>query len=357
MLQYKIVLNNRIRDLIHSSRKEAWKKDKRLTAEFISNEVGHASSWLAQIENGRLKTIKSTDLVDVFCVINGKDKNCADKDRQHIIEYLDDKIMYINATSKLGIYDDDGNVLDFTEMLSFESARGHIKYAGKKLGPIFFELLNLPLEDIQKDLQSYIRYMFSNVINWFNRAFSDTAELFSDEISTINLFLLIDTSINLYNGHFEYFGLNILPISEREVIQLKEKLNDDYFLKPRTVIKPINEYTFNEFDEVALHFSTEEYMMWKNKRTYIGEDKFPMLIKFQESLSDSGTFKEYADVNTATGLEEQEYLYMMKQLYTQIDILFNKYKILLSNYKEYQEDNELLSAENEELKKRLNEHQ
>lgn len=353
MLQKKINLNDRIRKMISDYRKSAMKQNPLLTADYISEQIGRAKSWLSQVENGRLKSVKTQDLINAFCYIESRDIN-SKKDRKIVEKFLDDQIMYIQITEKHGIYDSDGNIPDFSEMLSFQSARGHIRYAGENLTKNFYKLLDCSIDTIQLSLKDKINSVINNVVQWYNRAFDDTAELFSDEISTRNLYLLIESSINVYNCNYEYFGLNPLPITTEELQQLKEKLDTDYFIKGKTVVKQLNEYTDNELDEVIKHFSTEEYMTWKNKHTYIGDAPSPMVINFLESPLSDDHFVNYEDINTATGLSETEYLYIIKQLYDQFDVVFKKCKWLFKELESSEDENESLSEENTKLMNELN---
>lgn len=350
MLAKKIILTPRIRKLIIDSRKSARQNNSLLTADYISEKIGRAKSWLSQVENGRLQSVKTNDLVNVFCCIMNKDKDC-ETDRKYVKNYLDDQIQYILITEKHGIYDTDGNVKDFSEMLSFQSARGHIKYAGENLTEIFNNLQDTHIADIQSHLNKHIKNMFNSVIYWFNRAFNDTADLFSDEISTINLYLLIETSINVYNENHLYFGLNPLDISSEDLVALKNKLNTDYFIRSKTFVKPLNEYSDFEIDDVISNFSTEEYMTWKNKHTYIGNDVSPLVVNYKTSITSDDNFIYYEDLNNAKGLSEDEYLYIIKQLYDQADVLFKKCKYLLNENKDIQEENDVLFSENQTLKK------
>lgn len=352
MLQKKIILNNRIRKLIIDYRKSAKKQNPQLTADYISVQVGRAKSWLSQVENGRLKSVKTNDLINVFCILKNRNKDNK-KDRKYVEEYLDDQIQYILITQEHGIYDENGNVLDFPEMLSFQSARGHIKFAGENLTNQFYKLLNMPIDKIENNLKKIIKTIFSTIVEWFNRAFDDTADLFSDEISTRNLYLLVQTSINLYEGNCEYFGLNHLTISSAELKEFEEKLNTDYFIKEKTILKPLNEYKDFELDDVIAHFSSEEYMTWKNKHIYIGNDPFPMLVNFKESLFSDDNFVNYQDINKATGLTEEKYLYIIKQIYYQFDVLYKRCKVLLKDYEDIQNENDKLFSENEQLKQEI----
>ena len=82
-------------------------------------------------------------------------------------------------------------------------------------------------------------------------------------------------------------------------------------------------------------------MQWKNKQIYLGDDPFPMVIAYK-TLSDRqpSRYVDYPDLNKAAGLSEQDYLYIIKQIYTQFDIFYKYYKTQM-------EDNESLDLQNE----------
>jgi hypothetical protein len=217
----------------------------------------------------------------------------------------------------------------------------------------FFKLLNIPIEEIEKQIGKFIKSFFSNVIYWLNRAFDDTAPLFSDEVSTRNLYLLIKTSIDIYESNCDDYGLNPLEIDSEDLNTLKEKLDTDFFISGNTLSKPLDKYDTQEIDEVIKRFSTGEYMTWKNKRISIGNDPFPMLVNYKASPVDDDNFVNYQDINKAVGLSEKNYLYIFKQLYMQVDVLYKRCKALLQDEESYEEDIETLVAENEELKKQI----
>ena len=147
MLGKKIILNDRIRKLIIDYRKSSMQQNSLLTADFISEQIGRAKSWLSQVENGRLKSVKTQDLVNVFCLLQNRDMN-SEHDRKQVEDYLDDQIMFINITEKHGIIDEYGNIPDFSEMLSFQQARGHLRYAGKNIKLYFYKFLNYKIDDL-----------------------------------------------------------------------------------------------------------------------------------------------------------------------------------------------------------------
>ena len=350
MLQNKIVLNNEIRKFIIDNRKNAKEQNPLLTADYISKKIGRAKSWLSQVENGRLKSVKKNDLINVFCIIKNIDKD--DKiSRKNIEEYLDDRIQLILITQEHGITDEKGNILDYTEFLSFQEARGHIKFAGRNLTNHFYELLDMSIDKIENNLQELIRYTLFDVIEWITRALTDTAKLFSDELSVRNLYLLIKTSIKIYEDYYEYYGLTPLKIQSTELQELKEKLNTDYFIREKTIRKSLDEYSSLELDNVITHFSSEEYMTWKNKHVYVGDDPFPMLVNFVDSSTFKNNFVSYEDITKATGLSEEKYLYIIKQIYDQFDVLYKRCKTSLQDYEDLEIQNAALFRENEQLKK------
>lgn len=347
MLPAKIQLNNRIRKFIMEERKSIKKQNPLMTADYISEQIGRAKSWLSQIENGRLQSVKKEDLVNAFCFM-------LERSNEYVEKYLDDQIQYINITIQHNIIDENGNIQDFSEMLSFQQARGHIRYAIENLDEILNDVQKNPTDQIKANLNKNIKYIYSGVIDWLNRAFNDIEHLFSDEISLINYYLLIETCVQICNSNCDYFGLNSPKISQAELAQLKGKLNENFILKEKTLVKPLDDYSNYELDEVVKHFSTEEYMLWKNKRVYIGDDPFPMLLNYK-TKSDMHTdhYIKYDDVNKLFGLSESDYLYLIKQIYYQLDIIYNNYKVSLKNCDDYQEEIEELFTENERLKKEI----
>ena len=340
MLGKKIILNDAIRHIISDARKSRLQNNPNLTADQISEQIGRSKSWLSQVENGRLKTVKTRDFVNAYCVIMDMDYTF-EYDYNQAAKRLDGEIMRINALIQHKIADNEGNIIDFNECVFFDQTRGHLRQAGKMLNIYLKNALELPIEEIERSIKSEIRDMLKNVVYWINRAFSDTEEMFSDEVSTKNLYCLFETAYNIYDVHHVYYGLNPILISIADLKKLKEKLNTDCFEKPRTALKPINDYSLSEFNEVVKNFSSEEYMQWKNKQIYLGDDPFPMVIAYK-TLSDRqpSRYVDYPDLNKAAGLSEQDYLYIIKQIYTQFDIFYKYYKTQM-------EDNESLDLQNE----------
>ena len=352
MLEKKIPLTNWLRTYIHDTRKQAMEDNPSLTADYISIKIGRAKSWLSQIENGRLKSVKSDDLVNTFCIIQGKDINDL-YERKAVANLLDDHIMSTTTAIEHDLMDEDGDILDLPEWMVFQHVRGYLRLAGRQTKDYFYKIYNSDIEKIQKDLAREIKYIMNYIVDSFLHAFNDIDSLFSDEVSTRNLYYLLNTCINTYDCSYEEYGLNPLNISDEELSVLKQKLDTDYFLKPKTKAKSLNDYSYNEFDDVVLHFSTEEFMTWKNKPLYLGDDPFPMLINYTTAFSNKENFVNYPDLNNATGLTEQQYLYIIKQVYTQVDALYKKYKSSLRAYDEAMEEIEDCNEKIEQLKTEL----
>jgi hypothetical protein len=337
MLGKKILLNNRIRKIIITERKNARESTNHLlTADYISAQIGRAKSWLSQVENGRLQSVKTNDLVNAFCIIQGFDMQ-DDSKRKQVADYLDDKIMFSDALYELDIIDDSGNIIDFSEYLTFQSTRGHLHLVWERFNETLDELSIMPIENIENDIKKVIKSFFSDIIEWINRAFNDLVHLFSDEISTKNLYRLIETVKMIYDKNFEYYGLNPLKITPYDLSILKTKLDTDCFLSGNTLTKPLNEYDNSEIDEVIKHYSAEEYMMWKNKTVYLGNNPYPLVVNYYNTDDCLDNFISYQDINKAKGLTEQNYLYIIKQLYTQFDILYQKCKYLMTEIEDKEE--------------------
>lgn len=356
MLKNKIILNNRIRQFIITERKFAQKnQNSLLTADYISEKIGRSKSWLSQVENGRLKTVKTQDLINAFCIIKGHDIS-SEQSQEEIKDFLDNKIMYITQTSILGIFDDEDNILDISKMISFNRTRDFLYSVENNILIIFNKLYSQNINDIKATLKTTMDSINSGIVYWINRAFYDTADLFSDEISIRNLYTLIETCITIYENQCEYYGLNHLNITNKQLEKLKLKLDTSYILQEQTKVKPINEYTDYtlDFNEVVKNFTTEQFMCWKNKHTYIGDDPFPMVVKYIKSLGDNApTYKSYKDICQAKGLSEEEYLYIIKQIYNQVDVFYKNYKGLLIDYQHLENENEELYEQNKKYKELL----
>ena len=357
MLGKKIILNDAIRDSITRFRKSKMKEHPELTADGISEKIGRSKSWLSQVENGRLKSVKNEDFVKVYCVLYGADFNFK-YEYDAVAKRVDNEIMLINAFIKHGIADENGNILDFHESLRLEQCRGFLRQAGKMTDCYIKEYLQNPIQEIEKKIKTEIHNVLIEIVRWINRAFDDTADLFSDEVSTKNLYCLLETAYTIFNAHCDYFGLNPLTATDTDLKTLKNKLNTDCFIKPRTVLKPLDDYTESEFKEVVKNFSSEEYMQWKNKRIYIGDDPFPMTVGFIDSKKERHTplhYITYPDLNKATGLSEKEYLYIIKQVYLQFDIFYKDCQSLRDDLEFYKDENDQYYDEIQELNERINE--
>ena len=353
MLDKKIKLNDAIRNFISFERKSKKMSGSKLTADYISEQIGRTKSWLSQVENGRLKTVKTVDLTKAFMII----KNTS---YEQAYEYLNIKIGEINAELKNNIIDETGEIIDFAEHLVFSQIHGHLWFATKNFNNNVRKLIDLPIEDIKADLKKTIKYWHSFVIYWINRAISDVATLFNDEVSLKNLYLIIKTSYDILAEYNEDYGIDIPYITSAELSYLQEKLNDDHIIVPRTIIKPLNEYPYSNIEQVILHYEPEDYLMWVNHRVYIGDDPFPMKVKYVSSPSDEGYTENYSDITTATGLSEEQYLYIIKQLCIHFDTVYKQCRYYITEYKNSEEESteyfnkyKDLEEENKKLKEEL----
>ena len=68
MIKPKILLDDSIRAFILSERKRT-----HYSAEFVSEKIGRSKSWLAQIENGRTKTINRNDFINLISFLRKDD--------------------------------------------------------------------------------------------------------------------------------------------------------------------------------------------------------------------------------------------------------------------------------------------
>lgn len=353
MLGKKIELNNAIRYFICEQRKNEKNKRPEMTADAISVKVGRTPSWLSQVENGRLKTVKSKDLVKVFCIL----KNC---DYEKSYDYLDNQILLINAEIKNKIIDSDGNIFDYTDYVIFEEERGHLKYATRRFNDLIIDVLDKSIEDIKSNLKHTIKTWFNLVIYWIKRCFPDSGSLFSDEISLRNLYLIINTSYKILQEHHIYYGLNVPEISIDELNELSSKLDDATILVPKEKFKPLNEYQWYQYPEVVRHYTADDFLTWKNKAIYLGSDPFPLLINYKNSITDPDNIVSYNDITSTTGLSETEYLYIIKQLCYHLDCLFKTCKNSMESEKEYSDESseyfkecENLKIENNKLKQQI----
>lgn len=331
MLEKKIKLNNAIRKLIYENRKSAKNNRPELSADYISTKIGRSKSWLSQVENGRLQSVKTEDLINVYTLINNTDY-------KHAKEYVDDRINFIYAEIKNNITDEDGNIIDFADFLIFQQTRGHLQYATRKFNQYIDELNSKTSLDIKNDLKSTINHWLKSVVYWINKAFPDTDTLFSDEISLINLYLIVESSYKILDKHYDYHGLNAPNITVEDLQALKNKLNDKTVFIPRTEIKPLNEYNGYELDKVIKYYKTEDYLSWKHHGVYLGNEPFPLLVNYRFSPSDRDCFKFYKDITTQSGLSEKQYLHIIKQLCYLLDTIYGNCKAYLNSSIEYEED-------------------
>lgn len=353
MLGKKIKLNDAIRNFISFERKSRKKSNTKLTADYISEQIGRTKSWLSQVENGRLKTVKTHDLTNAFMLIK-------DTSYEQAHEYLNNKIGEMEAEIANNIIDDSGEIIDFSEYLFFSQMRGHLYFATSNFNRNVKELLTLSVEDIISDSKEIVRHWNSSVVYWINRVFSDANTLFNDEVSLKNLYSIIKTSYEILAEYNSYYGIDIPYISNEEFIILEKKLNDDHVIIPRTIVKPLNEYKFSDIEQVILHYEPEDYLMWENHRTYIGNDPFPMKVKYATLGSNEEYIEDYPDITTATGLSEEQYLYIIKQLCIHFDTVYKQCRYYITTSKEHEEEatesfnkcNEL-EEENKKLKEEL----
>lgn len=346
------MLTPQFRKYIMDHRKAAMEANSKLTADYISLKVGRAKSWLSQVENGRLKSVKTDDLINVFCVLENKNVNLQ-ADKNDIIEQLDDEIMLENILQKRGLTDENGNTYNFVEYVLFQQTRTFLQYAEKNIRNFFWDFYNSDISVLKKVLKDNIRSIFSLIVDWITRAFDDATNLFSDEISMRNLYLILETSINIYENHCDYYGLNHLNFPKEKLNELKGKMDIDYFLRAKTVIKPLEEYTLSEIEEVVKYFSPEDFMLWKNKHTYSGSQPCPMTINYVKPSLDENNFVTYDDVSNIYGLPDHNYLYIIQQLYYHFVYFYNSYKYALKEYEELSEDFDECYEENIHLQDEL----
>lgn len=353
MLEKKIKLNNAIRKLISDSRKAAKESRSELTADYISEHIGRAKSWLSQVENGRLQTVKSEDLINVFTIIKNTNYETAK-------DYIDNQVSDIYAQIKNNIADEDGNIINFEEYLMFSQTRGYLCFATKKFNIYVKNLKTDTTNQLKDDLKHIIRNWTNNVVKWINRAFPNTNVLFNDEVSLTNLYFILESSYQILDRNYDFYGLNPPNITVEELNYLKDKLNDSDIVIPRTTIKPLNSYSNHELDKVIQYYHTEDYLQWKNHGMYLGDDPFPLLINYKFSLDDKDSFKFYKDITTQTGLSEKQYLHIIKQLCYLLDCIYVKCRDYINFYNETNEEStdlfeqvKHLKEENEALKKQI----
>lgn len=347
MLGKKIILNNAIRKYVSDMRKSAKESNPEMTADNISIKIGRAQSWLSQVENGRLKSVKTKDLVNAFMLI-------LNNTYENSYEHLDNKINDINTQISKGIMDNEGNIIDFSEYLIYSQIRGYLYAATKEFNSLTDKLISCSSEDITKQLKNICKSWKNLVVDWIVRAFKDTNVLFSnDEVSMINLYNAIENSYHILIKYNEYYGLNKPNISNEELLKLKEKLSDTHIVTPRTCIKPLNEYSDFEIEDVIQYFSPEEYMTWKNHQTYMGQEPFPMLVNYKKKLSDKDHRVFYDDITHQKGLTEEQYLHIINQLCFHFDLIYKYCKHYIESSKEYEEESNEYFEKTKQLQKEL----
>lgn len=347
MLGKKIILNNAIRKYVSDMRKSAKERNPEMTADNISIKIGRAQSWLSQVENGRLKSVKTKDLVNAFMII-------LNKTYEKSYEHLDNQINDINTQILKGIMDTEGNIIDFSEYLVYSQIRGYLYAATINFNEQTQKLLSSSSEEIKKQLKNISKSWKNLVIDWIIRAFKDTNVLFSnDEVSMINLYSSLENSYHILLKYNEQYGLNKPNISNEELLELKEKLSDTQIVTPRTCIKPINEYSNFEIKDVIQYFSPEEYMTWKNHQTYMGQEPFPMLINYKKKLSDKDHWVFYDDITHQKGLTEEQYLHIINQLCFHFNLIYEYCKHYIESSKEYEEESSEYFEKSKQLQEEL----
>ncbi|MCD8018714.1 MAG: hypothetical protein LUF92_03760, partial [Clostridiales bacterium] len=304
MLTKKITLNTRLRDFIISRRKDAQKRKPYLTADYVSENVGRAKSWLSQVENGRLKSVKANDLINVFTFLHEESSivRFPEGTRNHMRTLIEEEIMYIEATIKLGFMDDEGNTLDVSKASSYNFDRMTFQHIGELTHAEFTSLQKQEIKEIENNLKLHIKRLYNIVGEDIQELNHESTNPFSDEVSTRNLYFLLETSVNYYNDNCNYYAKIPLDIHSEQLDYLKEKLNTNFFIRERTKIKPLDEYNNEELEDVVKHYTTEDFMKWKHKTTYFGNDPFPMTINFRYSMLKENDFRTFEDLNKSTGL-------------------------------------------------------
>jgi transcriptional regulator with XRE-family HTH domain len=166
MLGKKITLNKRFCKFLRDTRKASHK-----SANEVSEAINKSQGWLAQIERGRLKTIKRSDLIDLFMYISGTSKELTK-------EILDDQLQSIEITEKKNLINSDGELLDFIGYVDFSQMRGHLQYAGKNLREFISDIQNMPSDKIEKELKDLFVQLDTLVITWIIKAFPNLKNIF-----------------------------------------------------------------------------------------------------------------------------------------------------------------------------------
>ena len=341
MLPEKITLTNAFRKYITETRVSAKEENSLLSADYVSKQIGRSKSWLSQVENGRLKTVKKNDLINVFSFILNQSLSFTEN-------LLDDELMHENAIIEHGFINENGEVLNHSDLFIFDQIRGHLRFATHSLNKQTKHLLKLSTAEIKENIKKEISAITENVVYWINRAFTNVSQLYTDEISMLNLYIIIETSYRILEDQSQYYAFNPPEISYDDLRELHVKLNDPYVFIDPNPTKPINTYKSSEINEVIKNFSSEEYMMWENKRVYIGEDPLPMLVNFQTLKTlKRNDFHYYKDVTKLHGLEESEYLYIIKQIYIQFETIYQKCQSVMKDLDDLKEEYNILLEKNE----------
>ncbi len=336
MLAKKITLNKRFCDFLRDTRKASHK-----SANEVSEAIHKSQGWLAQIERGRLKTIKRSDLIDLFMYISGKPKAVAK-------EILDDKLQSIEITEKKNLINSDGEILDFMGYVDFSQMRGHLQYAGKNLREFISDIQNMSSDKIEKDLKDLFAQLDTLVITWIIRAFPELKKSFSDEISQINLFIILKLALDIYNNYCLDYGLDKIEVSKLDIENLRDKLSNPFIEKEATKLKDIDEYRYSEFDTVVKNFDFYDYMMWKNKGRYMDiQDEMPICFNIAH-LFEIDNYIEYDDIPSY--LSNEEYLQIIRHLYEDLSFFHKKLKYQMNCNDELEEEIDDLRKEIEDLK-------
>lgn len=334
MLPKKITLNKRFCEFLRNER-----KFRHMSADEVSEAIDKSQGWLAQIERGRLKTIKRSDLVALYMYISGKSKEVA-------IEILDDKLQFIEITEKKNLVSSDGETLNFVAFLDFKQKREHLQYAGKSLRKFISKILEMKQPQLEADLKLLFSQLDSTVVSWIIRVFKDMKKTFSDEISQPNLFITIKLSLDIYNEVCSEYGLDKVEISRFDMEDLKEKLSNPFVQKEATKLKDINGYSHFDFDFIIKNFSFEEYMIWKHKQCYSNvSDKMPIVFN-SAKMFETAHYVEYDDI--PSDLSSFEYMKIIRHLYEDLAYFYGKLRCQLDYTEELEETIDELEELNEE---------
>ena len=336
MLEKKITLNKRFCKFLRDTRKES-----RKSADEVSKAINKSQGWLAQIERGRLKTIKRSDLIDLFMYISGESKEIA----KYILNH---QLQLIAITEKKNLIDSDGNLLNFGEYIYFKQVRGHLQYAGRNLREFISDIQNMSSNQIEKDLKELFSQLYTLVIDWIIRAFPELKKNFSDEISQTNLFISLKLSLDIYNNICSDYGLDKIEICQLDIDDIENKLSNPLIEKETRKPKDIDDYEYFDFDDVVKNFSFDEYMMWKNKCCYADiQDKMPICLK-SSKLFEPDEYIKYDDI--PSNLSISEYLKIIRHLYEDMAYFYGKLNYQMNYNDELQEEIKDLEKEIKHLK-------